>query len=124
MQRLKKELRKELSKFIRKRDTDRKGNALCISCKQEFNADKMDCGHFISSKHESVRYEPQNIWLQCRKCNGQRGGNRVNYEINLRQILGDAAVDNLIYMSNQIAKFTKEDIEEKIRRIRELSNEL
>lgn len=60
-----------------------------------------DAGHFMSvGARPELRFEPRNIWLQCKSCNGGSGkyakkGRTVaaSYEANLRAQEGDELVD-------------------------------
>lgn len=56
----------------------------------------MDGGHFIPKNIHITELERDNIWPQCKRCNGFLEGNTVAYEINLRKRVGDAAVDRLV----------------------------
>lgn len=60
-----------------------------------------DAGHFVSvGANPTLRFEPKNIWLQCKSCNAGSGKYArkaatvsAAYEINLREQEGDELVD-------------------------------
>ena len=54
---------KYFSLFIRERDKD-KG---CVTCGKF--TDNKDCGHFLSRRFESTRFDEKNAHGQCQKCN-------------------------------------------------------
>jgi hypothetical protein len=62
------------SVYIRIRDTDFRGNGKCITCGVKKNWKKADCGHFQSRGHLNTRWFENNAHLQCKLCNGPRGG--------------------------------------------------
>lgn len=79
-------LDREFSKYIRKVHS-KDGVCKCITC--EFTSDwtEFDCGHFMSRRHMSTRWDPDNAYPQCRKCNSFLGGNIKVY----REVLGEQA---------------------------------
>jgi len=65
------------SKFIKKRDSDEKGNVTCICCKQTYNLKDenshgnyiIQCMHFVPRTVYSRRYCPKNCHAGCCYCN-------------------------------------------------------
>ena len=45
------------SEYIRKRDTNHKGQVECISCQKTFQYKEVDAGHFISRKYLRTRWD-------------------------------------------------------------------
>ena len=56
------------SEYIRKRDTNHKGQVECISCQKTFQYKEVDAGHFISRKYLRTRWDEKNVHGQCRRC--------------------------------------------------------
>lgn len=72
------------------------GLCRCISCGRLYPWNQMDGGHFIPRTIKITELDKQNIWPQCKHCNGFLEGNTTAYEINLRKVIGDEAVNRLI----------------------------
>ena len=62
--------------FIRKRDTIN-GLARCITCEKLVS--DPDCGHFISRRFQSTRYDEKNAHVQCKKCKPFENGNQYEH---------------------------------------------
>ena len=95
------------NKYIRLRD---KGNN-CISCNKK--ALKENAGHFYSSGgHFNVRFDENNVNLQCEYCNTFLHGNLLNYRENLVKKIGYEAFEKLTIDSQITRKFTIEELKE------------
>jgi hypothetical protein len=72
---LKDDLDKIFSLFIRLRDADNEGNCKCCTCgKYTIWNKNTDCGHFITRGALATRWEDKNCAAQCKSCNGFKGG--------------------------------------------------
>lgn len=100
------------SKFIRLRDADENGICTCFTCgdRQEWNSGGMQAGHFIGRRHWATRYDEMNVHAQCSTCNQFNGGMQFEYGIKLDQVYGEGTAMRLREMSNQLAKFTEEEL--------------
>ena len=93
--------------YIRQRD---KGN-LCISCKKP--PKKENAGHFYSGGgHYNVRFDEDNVHLQCEHCNTFLSGNLLEYRHNLLMKIGFEKLEELSIRSNHLRKFTIEELKE------------
>lgn len=91
--------------YIRERDKGKQ----CISCNKPL-VGKYDAGHFIPSGSGSyTRFMEKNIHGQCVACNQYRGGMPREYEINLRQRIGDRPVDAILRVRYRKTKRTAQD---------------
>lgn len=90
-----KEAKKVCHAYIKARD--RQGNyAICISCPNTFLADLMQAGHYFKSElYSCVRFNENNIHLQCEQCNCFEEGNLDMYEPNLIKKIGIEAFTDL-----------------------------
>ena len=81
---LKKELDKWFSLYIRLRDAmPNSGLVKCWTCPITKNyKDGMQCGHFMSRRHMATRYHELNQ-VQCIKCNMYEQGMQYVYGLNL-----------------------------------------
>ena len=67
----------------------------CISCRQFLPINVAQVGHYISRRYESVRWDLQNIHLQCASCNKWLNGNPVEYRKSLVAMYGVQEVERL-----------------------------
>ena len=95
------------NKYIRLRDKDE----LCISCKQK--PKKSNAGHYYNANnHWNVRFNEDNVHLQCEHCNTFLSGNLINYRENLLKKIGEGKFKLLEGKSKVTRKFTKEELKE------------
>jgi hypothetical protein len=84
-------------KWIRKRDTEQP----CISCG---TWDTSDAGHFYSAGHyPELEFHPDNVHVQCKKCNMHLHGNLIEYRKKLIVRIGEQSVEKL----DEIAAYYK-----------------
>jgi len=76
----------------------------------------MDAGHF---KHNRLDFDEMNIHCQCTRCNRFLHGNLGEYAIRLMEKYGKSELDSLVFRSNQIKKYTYQDLEEIIQTYKE-----
>jgi 5-methylcytosine-specific restriction endonuclease McrA len=112
------------SEYIRKRDTDYKGQVECISCQKTFQYKEVDAGHFISRKYLRTRWDEKNVHGQCRRCNRFAYGEQYLYSINLDRKLGDGTAEKLLMKSRQIIKLDSYDLEQLIEKFQNKLNNL
>ena len=78
-----KEAQTIFNKYIRLRDE----GLLCISCNTI--PKKKNAGHYFSSGgHSNVRFDEDNVHLQCEHCNTFLSGNLLNYQIGIEKRIG------------------------------------
>lgn len=101
------EAQAEFNKFIRARDHEKEYP--CISC-QRFHTGKWNAGHYLSvGGHPNLRYNEDNVHLQCEPCNTYLSGNISKYRINLIERIGLEAVE-AIESNNAYHKWTIEEV--------------
>jgi hypothetical protein len=107
------------NKYIRERDKDE----LCISCKQK--PKKENAGHFYNANnHWNVRFDEDNVHLQCERCNSFLSGNLLEYRTNLISKIGQERFDQLEARARVTRKFTKDELKELIKKYKEKYNQL
>lgn len=78
------ELQAIVNKYVRVRDVGKP----CISC-GTLRTVRWEAGHYIAvGANNTLRFEPDNIHLQCHRCNYNLGGNHVQYRIGLEAKIG------------------------------------
>jgi len=96
------------NKWIRLRD---KGQP-CISCRDNFPK-KENAGHYFNANnHWNVRFDEDNVHLQCEYCNTYRSGNLTNYQTNLIKKIGQTKYDELCEKSNKTRHFTIDELKQ------------
>ena len=81
---LKKELDKWFSLFIRLRDATEEGLCQCFTCGKVGHYKRMQNGHFQSRRFMATRFsEDGNCEVQCVACNMFRGGEQFRFAMNL-----------------------------------------
>jgi hypothetical protein len=108
---LKKKLYELVQKYARLRDSDKRWRWTCISCWRRIKRDKADGGHYISRIHMSTAFDPINIHLQCKGCNGMLWWNILEFRKNLIKKIGEKKVLELEKKKYQIKKRTKQELE-------------
>lgn len=88
---LKKKAEEECNKYVRARDN--RDKQPCISCGYIWVAPhigrKQNAGHFeAAGKRADIRYNEDNIHLQCEQCNTSLSGNVKPYRVNLIKKIG------------------------------------
>lgn len=83
------ELQAAFNAWIRARDAGKP----CISCGR-FHQGQWHAGHYRSVGSEpALRFEPDNVHLQCQPCNTHLSGNLIAYRVNLITKIGLARVE-------------------------------
>ena len=112
---LKKELDKWFSLYIRLRDATDEGSVQCFTCSRiSHYKSGMQCGHFQSRRHHSTRWNELNCQVQCVKCNLYEQGEQFRFGIGLDGKYGEGTADELEFLSRTIMKVSRIDYEEKI----------
>ena len=109
------------NKYIRLRDKGKN----CISCNKP--ALKENAGHFWSAGgHSNVRFNEDNVHLQCEYCNTYLSGNLIMYNNNLLYKLGSDRFIKLHEQAHITKKWTKEELKEIIneykQKVKQLEN--
>ena len=112
---LKKELDKYFSLFIRLRDADCLGMVECFTCGNfKYYKAGMQNGHFQSRSNLNTRFDEENCQPQCVGCNMFKQGEQFKFATNLDAKYGEGKAVELQIKSKQIVKFTRVDYEDKI----------
>ena len=112
-------LQKVFNAYIRKRDETEP----CISCKNP-TPKKINAGHFLSvGSRPNLRFNEDNVHLQCEYCNTYKHGNISNYRINLIEKIGVERVE-ILEQDQESAKLSIPEIKENIKHYKELTQSL
>ena len=112
---LKKELDKWFSLFIRLREADDLGFVECFTC-GVFKHYKcgMQCGHFQSRRYLPTRFDEINCQPQCVACNMFKSGEQFKFHINLDAKYGEGTSIKKQQEAIRIVKFDRSFYQEKI----------
>ena len=121
---LKKELDKWFSLFIRLRSATKEGACQCFTCGKVAHYKKMQCGHFQSRRHHATRWNEWNCQVQCVKCNMFEQGEQWKFGLNINAKYGEGTSKELEFLAQTTVKFSRVDYEENIRYYKALVNNL
>tara|TARA_R100000231_G_C5305773_1_gene158934 strand:- start:86 stop:490 length:405 start_codon:yes stop_codon:yes gene_type:complete len=124
LSKLKKELDKWFSLYIRLRHATDTGLAQCYTCNKIDHYKKLQCGHFLSRRHHATRWNETNCQVQCVKCNMYEQGMQWQFGLKLEANYGEGTVKELEYLASTIAKFTRVDYKENITYYKTFVNKL
>ena len=93
----------------------RKG--ICYTCGARKEPSDMHAGHF---RHNKLDFDEMNLNCQCNYCNHYKSGELGIYAIRLIERYGKKKVEDLIQRSYQIKKYTREELEEIIKKYKDL----
>ena len=111
---------KVVNKYIRERD---KGNN-CISCGKIINGVR-HASHYMSAGHNtSVRFNTDNIWVSCYKCNVMLAGNLREYRVRLIDKIGLERVEAVENAAKETKRYTVDELKEIIKLFKQMTKEL
>jgi len=112
---LKKELDKWFSLYIRLREANEYGMVQCFTCGiVRGYKDGMQNGHFQSRKHLSTRFDEENCQVQCIKCNMYSQGEQFKFGLALDNKYGEGTAKELEHLSKKTVKISTWKYEEEI----------
>jgi len=113
---LKKELDKWFSLYIRLREANEYGMVQCFTCGVVRGyKDGMQNGHFQSRKHLATRFsEDGNCEVQCLKCNIFDSGQQYLFSLRLDEKYGEGRAEELEQLARTTLKISRVEYEEQI----------
>ena len=90
--------------------------AYCYTCGALESVKSIHCGHFMSRKHYTTRWEPDNCRPQCIRCNLFCQGEQYEFGRRLESELGLERVNELRQLRHQSARFSIQDYQDMIER--------
>ena len=114
---LKKELDKWFSLYIRLREATDEGLCQCFTCGKvaHYKTGSMQCGHFQSRRYHSTRWNEQNCQVQCVGCNMFKSGEQWKFGLALDVKYGEGTSGDLEFAAKIILKKMRAEYEEDIR---------
>ena len=113
---LKKELDKWFSLYIRLRDANEFGYCQCFTCGKvgHYKTGGMQNGHFQSRKHMATRFDTENCQVQCIKCNMFSQGEQFKFGLNLDAKYGEGTAEELEFLARTTFKISRAEYEDYI----------
>ena len=111
------------SQYIRRTDAINE-IAECITCGKKDHYKKLQCGHYMSRRHYSTRWDEDNCHVQCAGCNVFRAGEIYLYGKYLCSKFDNNFPDMLYAKSNITVKFADIDLIELIEHYTDKVNSL
>jgi len=113
-----------LQLYVRIKASDDNGYVSCVTCGvTRHYLDRMQGGHFIPRGRIATKLEEENINTQCDTCNGPCGmtaaGNPIAYTKYMQDMRGQKWIDDIIIRSQQIKKYTRQEVAEFMAEINE-----
>ncbi len=119
---LKKELDKWFSLFIRLRNASKDGIVECWTCGKTAHYKKMHAGHFMSRKHHATRWNEENVQVQCPKCNLFGQGEQYTFGKLIDVRIGEGKSEELQELSRTTVKYMRHEYEDMIKHYKEKVN--
>ena len=114
-----KEAQVVFNRFIRERDQGQ----LCISCNTM--PKKKNAGHYYSQGgHSNVRFDEDNVHLQCEACNTYLSGNLLNYQIGIEKRIGAEKLIELQGKAHIEKRWSVDELKNIIKKYKELVREM
>ena len=112
---LKKELDKWFSLYIRLREANEYGMVQCFTCGVVRGyKDGMQNGHFQSRKHMATRFDTENCQVQCLKCNIFDSGQQYLFSLRLDEKYGEGTAEELEFLARTTFKISRAEYEDYI----------
>ena len=106
---LKKEIDKYFSLYIRLRNASKDGIVKCFTCNKTSHYKKgMHAGHFQSRRFLATRWNEDNVQVQCVRCNMFSQGEQYKFS----KKLGDEKSMELAILSRRTVKYMRHEYEE------------
>ena len=111
---LKKELDKWFSLYIRIKNATDEGMVQCVTSGRTYHYKKIHAGHFMSRRHLATRWCELNVAPQSAADNLFGQGEQYKFGLALDQKYGEGTAEELQFKARQTIKMTRSDYEEKI----------
>lgn len=111
---LKKELDKWFSLYIRLRDATEEGMVQCFTSGRVYHYKSIHAGHFMSRKSLSTRWDETNVQPQSAADNLFGQGEQYKFGLALDAKYGEGTAEYLQFKSKAVQKFTRVDYEDLI----------
>ena len=119
LSKVKKELDRVFSLFIRYRD-----KGVCVTCGNKKAPKYQQAGHYIPRNHLNLRWNPANVHCQCYACNVAKKGNYDAYAVFLEEEYGVGVLQDLAEQKKISRQFKVFELEQMIDEYKQLLAEI
>ncbi len=88
----------------------------CVTCKRAYPFKKLQAGHFIQGRSNSVLFDERIVYSQCIGCNGNppygKGGNYVEYYVFMLEEWGQIMIDEFRAQKYKTVKYKNFEYEQ------------
>lgn len=91
----------------------RNGQCVCITCGKVYfwtGTNKLDTGHFVASRRNSILLLEENCAPQCKHCNRDHHGRPLEYRIWMEAVRGIEVVERLQRLKTESLTFSRDDL--------------
>ena len=88
------------------------GDCACCTCGRVYPYKKLQAGHFIPGRTNSILFDERGVYAQCYGCNCGKQGNGVEFFRFMQKVQGESVIDELRALRNQTRKYTVDELEE------------
>lgn len=103
-----------VNRYVRKLYSKSDNTTRCYTCLRWVSTKQIDASHFISVRHQSTRFDLNNLRSCCQDCNRYAYGNLKRFRQHLVAEIGEDAVEELEMRSKQHKHWTREELQELI----------
>ena len=100
---------KVVNKYIRERD---KNELNCISCGKFINGVRHASHYMSSGGHSNIRFNTDNIWVSCYKCNVMLSGNQLPYRVRLIEKIGLKRVEYIESIAHDTKRYSIDELKD------------
>jgi hypothetical protein len=119
---LKRKLWPIFSEYVRLRDclftTRTLTHGKCITCGVCLPIKKLQAGHYVSGRRNSILFDEESVHAQCVYCNKFKNGAPVEYRKAIQDLYGNGYHEVLEKRAKEIRKFTVPELEDLIEEYR------
>jgi hypothetical protein len=96
----------------------------CATCNKRYHLKMLQCGHFVSGRHNGNLFSEKGTAGQCYNCNINLKGNTLEFRRKVIQLYGEGADLELEAEARKIVQFSIPELEEKILYYKQKTKEL
>lgn len=100
------------SELVRRIECDKKGYGRCITCGILNFWKKLQAGHFIPGRHNSILFDRRGVHIQCSGCNVFKRGNSIKYFRWMQKHYGEEVIKDLERIDKQMKQFTVQELKD------------
>lgn len=97
---------------------------ICVTCPRVYEFKKLQAGHFVAGRTNSILFDERGVNAQCYACNIREHGNTTAYWLWMEENWGRDVIDELMALKQQPLKMKVWDYDEIRDKYKTLTDEL